>query len=548
MIHALVKNDPSKEEWFLSCVYGTPYKNDQPSQWRYIQRLSTSVNVPWALLGDLNITMNAAERNTYSEPSSTEILEYIKYSDLHDLGYSGNMFTWISNSHGTGKIKSRLDRSLVNSEWMLSYPNTTHLPIKGSDHAPILLTMYSNSRNSRKCWKFFEHWLQNDACKNEILSSWKTNLSGSTSFLLIDKLSNTRCILSKWSKATYRNIQAKITLLQEELPLLQASDIQGNNTEQVKNLEIEIDKLNEIQASSNMQKSKDHFYNHMDRNSKYFHTRVNHRRDKNKIDSLLALDGSWYQHRASIESLLITHFKNISTTSQPTDCYQFFQYISSCITDQDNEMLARISEDVEIYDALMKMKPWTSPGPDGFPPGFYQTQWQIVKDDVCKMVKSFFSSVIALRLKQHMVQIISPMQSAYVPGRLISENICLVQELVKAMKKKGGRIGPLPLKMDMSKAFDRLEWVFLDGVLKQFGFCDKLCHLIHQCINDCLLFCKANLVQTNKLLQVIEDLSACSGQLINFHKSVFFFNKNTSTSSAQISSGNLQVRQLSISE
>ncbi|XP_026459988.1 uncharacterized protein LOC113360733 [Papaver somniferum] len=65
----------------------------------------------------------------------------------------------------------------------------------------------------------------------------------------------------------------------------------------------------------------------------------------------------------------------------------------------------------------------------------------------------------------------------------------------------------------------------------------KLNHLLFA--DDCLLFCK-DLVQTNKLLQVIEDFSACSGQLINFHRSTVFFNKNTSTSSAQIISGNLQ--------
>ncbi|XP_026437407.1 uncharacterized protein LOC113335598 [Papaver somniferum] len=399
MIHALVKNDPSKGDWFLSRVYGTPYKNDQLAQWNYIQRLSSSVNIPWVLIGDLNITMNAAERNTNSEPSSTEVLKCIRNSDLHDLGYSGNIFTWTSNSHGTGKIKSRLDRSLVNSEWMLSYPNATlfHLPIKGSDHALILFSMYDKSSRSGKCWKFFEHWLQNDTCKNEILSAWKTNLSGSAAYLLSDKLSNTRVILSKWSKDIFGNIHAKITLLHEDLLQLQTSDFQGSNTEQVKNLEIEIDKLNEIQPSSNMQKSRDHFYNDMDRNSKYFHIRVNHRRARDKIDSLLAPDGSWRQYRASIENVSITHFKKISTTSHPADSYHFLQHIPSCISEQDNEKLIKIPDDVEIYEALKSMQPWTSPMPDGFPPGFYQTQWEIVKDDVCKTVKAFFSTGYLLK-------------------------------------------------------------------------------------------------------------------------------------------------------
>ncbi|XP_026452219.1 uncharacterized protein LOC113352635 [Papaver somniferum] len=75
------------------------------------------------------------------------------------------------------------------------------------------------------------------------------------------------------------------------------------------------------------------------------------------------------------------------------------------------------------------------------------------------------------------------MKAAYVRGRLISENISLVQEMVHSMKRQSGRVGSLALKMDMSKAFDRLECDFLMQVLKQFGFCDKWCHLIHQCIS-----------------------------------------------------------------
>lgn len=39
------------------------------------------------------------------------------------------------------------------------------------------------------------------------------------------------------------------------------------------------------------------------------------------------------------------------------------------------------------------------------------------------------------------------------------------------------------MKKAMSKAFDRLESDFLIHVLKIFGFCDKWCHLIHQCIS-----------------------------------------------------------------
>ncbi|XP_026428428.1 uncharacterized protein LOC113324327 [Papaver somniferum] len=373
----------------------------------------------------------------------------------------------------------------------------------------------------------------------------------------------------------FGNIQAKIISLQQDLTHLQATNIQGNNTAKVMKLEKEIDTLNELQASSNRQKSRDHFYNDMDRNSKYFHIRDNHRRSRNKIDSLRAQNGTLCQNITLIEDLLVSHFKKISTTSNPADRHIFLQHIPNCISDQYNTYLVAVHSVQEIHEALSLMEPWTSPGPDGFPPGFYQSQSQVGKDDICKTVQAFFSSgfllkkfnhtrvtlipktisaykledympialcnliyklitnIIALRLKKYIANIISPMQSAYVPGRLISENIYMVQELVKAMKNKSCRTGFLDLKMDMSKAFDRLERDFFIEVLKKFSFCDKF--------YNCLLFCKANQVQTNTLLKVIEDFSKCSGHLIDFHKSVVYFSKNTNPYICQIISGLLQL-------
>ncbi|XP_026384549.1 uncharacterized protein LOC113280110 [Papaver somniferum] len=255
------------------------------------------------LIGDLNITLDTFERNTNTNPTSDEVLDHIKEADLHDFGFSGNPYTWTSNSHGTG-----------------------------SDHAPILLSLYTSY-----------------------------NSSGSAAFVMNDKLSNTRHILSKWSKNMFGLIPNNITVPQEELSKLQATDLQGSNTEEVLQIEKQIDALNEIQASSNRQKSKDHFYNDMDKNSKFVHIRDNQRRVRNKIDSLQAPDGSWCQDRSSIEDLLVAHFKKMSTTSNPGDSENFLQHIPSCISEQDNDALVSIPSNQEIFEALKLMDPWTSP-------------------------------------------------------------------------------------------------------------------------------------------------------------------------------------------
>ncbi|XP_026377899.1 uncharacterized protein LOC113272244 [Papaver somniferum] len=192
---------------------------------------------------------------------------------------------------------------------------------------------------------------------------------------------------------------------------------------------------------------------------------MNRRKSRNKIDSLLAQDGTWGTDRDSLSSLLNNHFQKIMTTSTPADSHHFLQHIPQCITDEHNQELEAIPTDQEIHQALMTMEPWTSPGSDRFPPDFYQTQWKLVKDDVCKMIKFFFHS------------------GFFSSRRVISENTCLVKEIVQATKRKEGMTSHLALKMDMYKAFDRLEWSFLLDILKQFGFSEKFRQLISQCIS-----------------------------------------------------------------
>ncbi|XP_026459687.1 uncharacterized protein LOC113360391 [Papaver somniferum] len=275
MINAIILNDPSKGEWFLSCLYGTPYKEDQVEQWEYIKDLSKAVNIPWVVLGDLNITLDGNERvNHASSSSNSSITQLVREADLMDLGFNGNPFTWTSNKHGT-------DVSL------------THVTQNGSDRTPILLQLYHNLSVKGKNWKFFENWLHNSTCATEIENSWTIDVSGSTTFVFMNKLINTRKQLSLWKKNTFGHIQRTISQLKDQMTSLQQSDINGSNTHKLLQLEDEIAKWDDIKSSFWRQQVKDKFHGEMDMNTKYFHTRANMRRSRNKIDSLLDPDGTW---------------------------------------------------------------------------------------------------------------------------------------------------------------------------------------------------------------------------------------------------------------
>lgn len=141
-------------------------------------------------------------------------------------------------------------------------------------------------------------------------------------------------------------------------------------------------------------------------------------------------------------------------------------------------------------------------GPDGFTANFYQKYWQVVKQDVIAMVRSFFLNGFLLRQMNHanllwipkaekpmtmgqfrpislcnvsykiilkisvgrlrsvLPKLISGSQNYFVPNRQIQENIILVHESMYTLKRKQGHGGLMMAKIDVEKAYDKVDWGF----------------------------------------------------------------------------------------
>ena len=167
----------------------------------------------------------------------------------------------------------------------------------------------------------------------------------------------------------------------------------------------------------------------------------------------------------------------------------------------------------EIKAALFQMGPTKAPWPDGMDALFFQKFWHIVGTTVVNAVLDYFNfgimspdinhthivlipkikspekmfdfqpislcnviykiifKVLANRLKQVFPNIISPTQSAFVLGRLITDNVLVAYKTLHTMhSRKKGKKGALALKLDISKAYDRVEWQFLQGIMARLGF------------------------------------------------------------------------------
>ena len=120
---------------------------------------------------------------------------------------------------------------------------------------------------------------------------------------------------------------------------------------------------------------------------------------------------------------------------------------------------------------------------------------------LCNVLYKIASKVLSNRLKQILPEIISPNQSAFVPGRLITDNILLAYECTHYMQnKRRGKEGYAAVKLDMSKAYGRVEWGFLEMMMQKMGFDEEWIKKIMMCVSTVAYRFKVNGEYTEVLI------------------------------------------------
>lgn len=88
-------------------------------------------------------------------------------------------------------------------------------------------------------------------------------------------------------------------------------------------------------------------------------------------------------------------------------------------------------------------------------------------------------------MKPILNRVISPNQSAFIPGRLISDNVMVSFEVLHYLKRKRvGKEGYMAVKIDLSKAYDRIEWKFVEAIMRKMGFNDRWVSLLVHCLTS----------------------------------------------------------------
>lgn len=265
-------------------------------------------------------------------------------------------------------------------------------------------------------------------------------------------------------------------------------------------------------------------------NSSFFFKCVKERKSKNQIRAIKDSSGQLITDPKDIHEEFVSSFKSLYNLCPAPNIHEGQASLASQWlqlpprpSEQQIQMLNAPFTNEEIKQAVFSMKPIKSPGPDGISPHFIQAKWNIIKDDVCAAVQGFFQGGFLLkemnrtfislipkvarpdspsqfrpislcntsykiisrclvgRLRMVMKDIGVQFQNAFIPGRLMNDNILIAHELLNWVKhNKSVRSFFAILKIDLSKAYDRISWPFLHSVLQAYGFPNKWIHWILQ--------------------------------------------------------------------
>jgi hypothetical protein len=407
------------------------------------------------------------------------------------------------------------------------HPGATlhHLEFTRSDHRPILLdTDYQQPHvsTSTKPKRFEARWLKEKNIHEKVQQTWEAVLATNSSGVL-DKLGRLHSALHEWDASVLKQPRKRISKAQEKLDMAMNGPMNDENEAIAKEMAALIDLLLEQEETHWMQRSRANWLKHGDRNTTFFHNFASARRKKNFIKKLK--DGeNWVEGTEALKPLIFDYFNQLFSSEVNQIDPEMLEKVPTRVTENMNERPLAPFTAEEVKMAAFSIGEFKAPGPDGLHAVFYKKFWNICGDEItqevlqamnlgvipegwndttvvlilkfddpelvtqfwsislCNVIYKIISKMLAARLKGILPEIISPMQSAFVPGRLITDNVLVAYKSIHTIKnKRAGSNGLCAVKLDMHKAYDRVEWLFLENMMRKMGFHERWISLMMAC-------------------------------------------------------------------
>ncbi|RVW71406.1 Uridylate kinase [Vitis vinifera] len=192
-----------------------------------------------------------------------------------------------------------------------------------------------------------------------------------------------------------------------------------------------------------------------------------------------------------------------------------------------------IEEEVRL--TVFQLNKEKAPGPDGFTIAVYQDCWNVIKENLMRVFLEFHTNGIINQrcLRKVLHETIFGSQGAFVEGRHILDAVLIANKVVDE-KRRSGEEGVV-FKIDFEKAYDYVDWGFLDHVLERKEFSPKWRSWIRGCLSSSSFAILVNGNAKGKLMIKAEETGLTEGffvgrdrtrvSLLQFVDDTIFFSK-----------------------
>ncbi|KAL0294627.1 UNVERIFIED_CONTAM: Retrovirus-related Pol polyprotein from type-2 retrotransposable element R2DM [Sesamum angustifolium] len=466
--------------------------------------LCQSICLGWS--EDFNAVLDMSEVSGASGDIRVAMHEFndcITQTGLISLPMQGERFSWHNCSTDGRSLWKRLDRMFVNDAWLERWPNLfyTCLTPRTSDHSPLVLK--GDSQDVQVSMFRFDNYL---ALSPGFLASvhniWQHPVIGTPMYSVTRKLKALKPVFRKLRRKKgdlAMNVKLAAGFLEIAQKLLQA-DRHNSLLLQLENCcRLVYLKATQLEHVMLRQRAKLQWLKGGDQCSKVFFRRVATRRANKRLFQISDSDGLVQTDPNIISSVFVSYFQDLlggDRAERAIDLHYLRPWARHILTEEEAYALIRPVTVDDVKTAMFDIEEDKAPGPDGFSSGFYKAAWPIVGEEISKAIMDFFttgrlktsecyliSKILVGRFREILDLLISPSQNAFVPGRLISDNVLLAQELFSGYNQC--RLPPrCALKVDLRKAYDTVEWDFLFATLRLFGFPAVFIRWIEECVTS----------------------------------------------------------------
>lgn len=510
------------------------------------QELTTRLPIDcrWLISGDFNMTESAQDKSTLCSKLMSQEEKQIWEAFKSSLHLSDTFiclgklkYSWDNRRRDGCRILGRLDRHYTSSS-----PGTNlHLPtrnyiIRGdcsaSDHLPVSIEVTLQDVNQRKsCFKMNTAFLHNPEVLAVVEQIWSTeNCASSHFFARLRKFTKFYKSLCKRKAQTARweeteacdALSAAQEALQENPQDTEAQLTLAQRQAQLLTLEDRKLEGRRIRARLRWKDKGDAM-------TKEFFNAVKEKAPRAHISELTNPGGDSTTNQLEIERACLAFYRDLCTAKASDEetrrCeVEILEAVPESVTPLMALAFGKPLLEQELHAAACALAKEKAPGPDGIAVNFFTCFWPQIGEDFSRMIRDaisvgrfpkgvtkglitllpksgdlkllnnwrpitllnvsykIFAKALQIRLQEPLNEIISLDQCAYLRNRFILDNILLTHETLAWAKKS--KQETIFLKLDFSKAFDRVDWPFLFNTMAKMGFPPSFTNMVKLTMSD----------------------------------------------------------------